>query len=192
MSTNQQQNITYGDISVKNYKVHATSEKSLTEILNLADQIWTEIKNLGIRDKDDQETDRYLTRLRAKHSDFARAFPIPFRWMVQTQEYSPKAFELFLTSQVKTLYKDRKAFLAAQGEYLVLLYKQRNPKAGGKKIADYRRSVVLSLEKDDKSFSEANEKAKEEVKKLDEAVDKERRERLFEYLTKLKQQSGDK
>jgi len=174
-------NVTHGNVRVD--KVNVTSDnKSTSDVLALAATVWEEVRGSGVDPKDEKENDRYLTRLRAKYSDFAKTFPVVFRWMVQTKEYEAKAFERFLKTKVKVMYADRKEFLAAQAEYLVLLYKQRNPRSEGKKVVAYRAAVIKMLEKDEKIFMEAKDQIDDEVKKLDETIVLDRKRRLVEFL----------
>ena len=167
-------------------KVNASQNVPLEQVMGIAAAIWAEVKRSGVAPDDHEGNDRLLKDLQVAHKDFSVSYPIPFRWMVQTREYEPRAFEKFLREEVKTMYKDRKEFMKAQGEYLVILYKVRNPRAGVRQITRYRKAIGESLTKDDEVFTEARDEAEKEVHRLDEDVDKERRQRLLAYLTRLK------
>lgn len=171
-----------GDVSVE-------QSASVRKILTIADRIWKDVKKSKIAPNDDAGNDRLLKELHTANDDyktFATSFPIPFRWMVQTREYLPAAFEEFIRGHIKVMYKDRKEFMATQGEYLVILYKARHPRAGARELTRYRDAIQKSLEEDDDDFAKAREEAEEEVKRIDVEVDEDRRRRVVAYLKNLK------
>jgi hypothetical protein len=163
---------------------------ALEKVMGVAADIWAEVRRSGVAPDDDAGNDALLKRLQKAYKDFAVSYPVPFRWMVQAREYEPKAFEQYLRKDVQMMYKDRKAFLAAQGEYLVRLYKARNPRAGSRQLGRYREAVGKSLAQDDKAFTEAHAEAEEEVRRMDGEHDAERRQRLLAYLRRLKAERG--
>ena len=164
----------------------ASQEASLAKIMAIAAEIWTKIRQSGISADDNIGNDRLLNELQKEYQEFAISYPIPFRWMIQIREYEPRAFEIFLRKHVKVMYEDRKKFLAAQGEYLVLLYKIRNPRVGARQITRYREEIQQYLEEDDKTFTKAREEAEIEVKRMDKENDIDRRRRIMQYLCRLK------
>jgi len=166
--------------------VQAAQKVSPEKVLAAAAEIWTKVGRSGVAADDNAGNDRLFDRLQKEHQEFATSYPIPFRWMVQAREYEPRAFEAFLQKHVKLMYKDRKEFFAAQGEYLVALYKLRNPRAGLRQITRYREAIRETLREDDKAFTEAREEAEAEVKRIDEQSDADRRVRLVQYLRRLK------
>ena len=183
-------NVAYGNVQVELGgigvgNVHA-SHAPLTQIMSIASDIWSDIRRSEVAATDHAGNDRLLRKLQTKYSEFAISFPIPFRWMVQAREYEPKAFEKFLRAHAKMMYRDRGEFMAAQSEYLVLLYKTRNPRAGARQISRYRDRINKSLKQDDDDFMEAQKAATEEVRILDEKNDAERRQRLLAYLRRSK------
>lgn len=160
--------------------------RPLDAVMAVAAELWDAVRRAGVAPADAAGADALMARLQKEYHDFATSYPIPFRWMVQAREYEPRAFEKFLREHVKVMYKDRKEFMAAQGEYLVILYKTRHPRAGGGQLARYREAVAKSLQKDDEVFAAAREKADAEVKRLDAEVDAARRQRLAAHLRALK------
>jgi hypothetical protein len=163
-----------------------SSTETLERIMEIAAEIWATVRHSGVAADDDGGNNALMERLQGEHKDFAISYPIPFRWMVQAREYEPQALEKFLREHVKAMYKDRKEFMAAQGEYLVILYKIRRPRAGARQLARYREAVTKSLQEDDDKFTAAREQAEVEVKRLDEEVDADRRQRIVAYLRRLK------
>ena len=169
-----------GDISVTAQKV------PIGRVQAIAKEIWAEISRSEVAANDDAGNDRLFKELQARYRDFAASYPIPFQWMVQAREFRPRVFETFLRNHVKVMYNDRREFLAAQAEYLVLLFRARNPRSEPRCIARYRETVRSALEKDDEMFTEACEEAKAAVKSLDAENDAARRQRLGRYLSRLK------
>ena len=169
-----------GDISVAAQKV------PIGRVQAIAKEIWAEISRSGVAANDDAGNDRLFKELQARYRDFAVSYPIPFQWMVQAREFRPRVFETFLRNHVKVMYDDRREFLAAQAEYLVLLFRARNSRSGPRCIARYRETVRSALEKDDEAFTEACEEAKAAVKSLDAENDAARRQRLGRYFSRLK------
>lgn len=159
---------------------------SLEGVAAIAARIWAAVGRANVADGDDAGADALLQQLQGEYKEFATSYPVPFRWMVQAREYDPRAFKKYLRDHVKMMYKDRKEFMAAQAEYLVLLYKARNPRVGVRPLARYRAAVVKSLQEEDDKFAEARTEAEAEVGRLDAAVDDDRRRRLHEYLCRLR------
>jgi hypothetical protein len=162
--------------------ISAAREAPLAQVVEEARGIWAEVRASGVPPDDNAGNDRLLERLRPRHQDFAVSFPVPFRWMVQMREFDARVFEGWVRKRTKLQYKDRKEFLSAQGEYLLALYRAKNPRAGSKRLARYRAAVQQSLEKDDKIFASAREEAEDEVRRLDKANDLDRRRRIKAFL----------
>ncbi|GFR88937.1 hypothetical protein ElyMa_002530200 [Elysia marginata] len=165
--------------------VEAATEP-LCRVMEMAAEIWAAVRRSGVHPDDDVGNDILMKRLQGEYKDFAASYPIPFRWMVQAREYEPAAFEKYLRNHVAAMYRSRKEFMAAQGEYLVILYKIRHPRVGGRQLERYRKAIAKSLQTDDERFSAALEEAHKDVKRLDEKVDADRRQRIFAYLSRRK------
>lgn len=170
--------------------VGATTE-TLARILEIASEIWAAVCSSGVPVADDKKCNELMRHLQGEYKDFATSYPIPLRWMVQAREYESKAFEKFLREHVKVVYKDRKEFMAAQAEYLVIMRRIRHPRASSRQqLARYRAVIMKNLKEDDDQFTAAQEEAKKTVKCLDERVDADRRERICAYL--LRQRSASR
>jgi hypothetical protein len=166
--------------------VGSSQMASIDKIMGMAAEIWQEVKTSDTPKDDEKASDHLLKTMRAKYKDFAVSYPIPFRWMIQSHEYVPGVFKKWITHHVKMMYKDRMEFLAAQGEYLVLLYRHRNPRVGASAIGRYRAAIKKSLKEDDDIFQKARKEADEEVERIKKKVDMDRRKRLLAYLQRAK------
>jgi len=159
---------------------------ALEKVMAIAASIWKKVGRSGVKASDDAGNDALMKTLQIEFKEFATSYPIPFRWMVQAREYAPEPFEKYLKEHVKAMYKDRSEFMASQGEYLVLLYKHRHPRAGGQQLERYRAAITKSLQDDDDQFTASREEAERAVEALDRKVNAERRKRMVEYLHQLK------
>lgn len=180
----------YGEVPVQGVSVEAAGNVPLEEVLGHARNLWREVLAADAPTADGGACDRLRERLGEAHADFAKSFPVVFRWMVDRRQFDEKAFERFLRGHVKTLYRDRHEFLAAQGEYLHLLYRALNPRAGSAQLSRYRDAVDKALKEEDESFARAREDADAEVERLDAEADRDRRQRLCEYLLRLRASGG--
>lgn len=181
----------YGEVDVEiGPGVHAAHQTSIPDILEMARKIWNEISRSRVAADDKAGNERLLKELQKKYSDFAVSCPIPLNWMVNARKYNAHAFEKFLKTDIKLLYKDRKMFLAAQGEYLVYLFKIENPRVGVKQINDYRRAIQKNLEKDSEIFIKAQEEASTEAQRTKDEADADRRRRLYDYITAESNRGG--
>lgn len=131
-----------------------------------------------------------LARLRRAHRDLASSFPVPFRWTVQTGDFDSGVFREYLARHAKGMYPTRRKFLEAQGEYLVMLFRKRNKRAGPKAIAEYRTAVVKNLVDDDEKFARANEEAKAEAEATQADAVAHRRARLRAHFERLRAEAA--
>lgn len=171
-------NVYHGNVQVTGARVHTDSEKSLDEVLTIADRIWRRAQ----AEPADANPDELYKQYRKEFLEFSKSYPTVFQWMVRGRQYDREVFTQFLKTCVKPLYRDRKEFLAAQAEYLVIFYRKNHPKSTAKQIDMYRKAVLKSYEEEDNKFMAAKEKADEEVAQLKKAADLERRERLRQFL----------
>lgn len=184
--SSQKRNVVKGNVQVDlgnglNGTVES-SAKALDSIIEMAEEMWDTINTSGIKPNDDKNNNKLMEQLQEEYKDFTISYPIVFRWMIQAREYDSNAFRKFLQKHVKPMYKDRKEFMAAQGEYLIILYRVRHPRAGVRQIKRYREAITKSLQEDDDKFMAAKDEADEEVKRMDEENDKERRQRILQFL----------
>lgn len=172
----------------------AEATRPVEEVVELAEEIFDAVQRAqvsGIPSPGDREGGEALfERLRRQYHDFATSFPIAFRWMVQTGEYSSVAFARYLRHHVKLMYRDRGEFLDAQVEYLAMLYREKNPRATADQAARWRRTVAESLRRDDEDFARANEEAKAEAEECAREAARARRRRLYEFCRALKARGG--
>lgn len=123
--------------------------------------------------------------LRKEYKDFAHSFPIVVNWIANVGEYSPKAFRNFLQRHPDTQWENRKDFIEAQGDYLTFLFRELHPEYTASQRKKYRRNVKNQLHKDDRVFTDANDRAAEAEKEARAEADRARRARLRAQLLAL-------
>lgn len=143
--------------------------KTQDEIVDIAEQIYQEVKRENLDKKDIKAVDAQLKRMWEKHKDFAREFPVIFRWTIQAQEYRKPVFKHYLQHEHRPFWKKRHDMLIAQVEYLVNLRRKgardnRAPLPAGDTDA-YRKRMQEMILKEDEDFLKANEEADKEIER---------------------------
>ena len=156
------------------------------QIVNIANTIWDQIKKSKVDVQDENASEELLTLLQNEFKDFNNSFPLVLRWMVQTRQYSSAALSKYLKKHSTATLDTRESFLRLQAEYLVLLYKENNSHQNGAAIKNYRDSIVKQLLDEDKKFMKLQEIAANELTELQTAVDKERRQNIFNRIMFMK------
>lgn len=172
-----QKNTVFGEVSVRPGeslgKVGAGTE-TVENVMAMADAIWGRVRQSGIGKTDTKACEKLARELQAKYHDFVTTFPIVFRWMVHTREYEREVFRKFIKSHTKAMYKTQDEFLEVQAQYLMMLYRKRNPRAGAAQMKRRREIITKSLKDDNKQFQEAVKESESVIKQIDE-VNLERR-----------------
>ena len=154
-------------------------KKSLEEIVDIANDIWKEIKS-SPEFKNDKQLDDLLKVLQDKYADFNNGFPIILRWMVQMRKYDRDAFKKYLMKHSTAELKTREDFLILQAEYLVFMFRNENKHIAENKIKEYRDYIIKMLLDEDKEFV----KITKEVEKQFELDKKEKIEKIYNLLNK--------
>lgn len=134
----------------------------------------------------EEESKKRFNRLWSKYTEFAREFPLIFRWTVYNYEFEARAFRAYIRNNHKPMWKDRREMLKAQSEYLVHFWRIKNPRAGGKALARYRTNLVKKVLEEQDEFEEA-------VKECEEIVEenkKKRTERIREALAQTAREAA--
>jgi hypothetical protein len=157
------------------------------EILKIGRGIWKQIQESGIDVRDEDGNDRLLESLQKDNRDFATSFPLVLRWAVQLRKFSGSAFEKYLRLHASSKLDSREAFIALQAEYPVFLFREENARRHDEKAAQaFRADLVKRLLEEDKTFQDMQKEAEAEAKELAAGVDKERRQKLFEFISAAK------
>jgi len=174
-------NYAYGEIPVS-AGVHSAQRATPEQIVALAKKIWRDINTSKVAKDDDSGNDALLGRLQAEYSDFNQSFPIVLRWMVQLRQFNAAALEKYLLKHATAKLDTREEFLRLQAEYLVLLYRETHRHPDENFVRLYRDSIVKQLLEEDKAFLEMQEQVEDDLAQRAQAIDADRRKRLYEYL----------
>jgi hypothetical protein len=168
--------------------VHSARQATPEQLCELAQLVWKEVTRSGVAPDDDAGNEALLEALHARHEDFGKSFPLVLRWMVHTRQFRAKAFAKFVRVFAKAATgaagapRSREDFLKLQGEYLVLLWRELNPRAGKAAAAKYREEIVAMLLAEDKAFSDIQEEVDRDFAAQAQAADADRRQRLYAHL----------
>jgi predicted RNase H-like HicB family nuclease len=170
-------NYDYGEVPVTG----TVSSTNVTpeELIKMVKQIQDKVLKSNETNKEE-----LLKSIQYEYSDFNISFPIVLKWMVLLGKFNMKAFKKYLEKHINTKCKTREDFLSLQAEYLVILYKTETPHASEKTIRDYRTQITKILIKEDKEFVEIQKEVDDEFNEKEKKADQERRQKIFEMLTK--------
>jgi len=165
----------------------ATEDIKVETLTKIAKSIWKKIIEYNLKTKITSETEiDLLGQLQIEYNDFFLSFPLILRWMVQMRQFKVKIFEAYIRKFINTEIASKIDFLKLQGEYIIMLYKSLNPSLKASEIEKYEEDIINLLIAEDDSFKEIEEEAKQEIKKEEARLNKERREALYNSILKKK------
>jgi len=171
--------------------ISSSSYATVEEIISIADDIYQDVlkqykKKLlpeqftGIKDTD--EYTRVVKDLQQRYKEFNTSFPIFIRWTVQTGDYSRVAFKKFLEKYATFPLRTMEDFLSLQRDYVVYLYKEKNPHWDTARVNAMSSSLINELIKEEKKFK----KVSEEVDKDFEVLEKAKRQKNIDIILSFK------
>lgn len=173
-----------------------SSEQTVTldDLLKVLKEIHRKAVGSGLsatNSKDNPEVDKLYKRLWEEFKDFAKEFPLIFRWTVQTMTYEERAFRAYIKKNHKAMWKDRKEMLIAQVQYLVYCYRIQHPRESAKALGAYSENVRKKVLEEQEQFEKAAKEAEEECEKNEKARTRRIREALMATAKKAAQARGD-
>ncbi len=110
--------------------VTIAAEKKITvdQIIAEADTIWKMCRQRKLKEDDEPGRDKLMRDVQTSHRDFYVAYPIVCRYMAQLNEYSTRAFTLWIKKVAANPWKTDAENLDAQADYVCILYRDRNPR----------------------------------------------------------------
>jgi hypothetical protein len=162
---------------------------SIPDLLKVANEILTRAKRSGLEPDnpaDIPEFDTLYKDLWERFKEFAKEFPIIFRWIVHHFEFNEKAFRAYLRESHKGMWKDKKEMYRAQADYLVFLRRQNNRDEKTRELESYRKFIQKHLDDEHEKFEAAAAEA--EVIQKKNAADRTLRirERLMEIAQRTR------
>lgn len=153
------------------------------QLVKVATDIFKRVRRSGLdpEDSEDNEAaDALYKKLWEEFKEFAKEFPIIFRWIVHRQKFSERPFRIYLQKHHKPMWKDRPEMLREQGEYLVYLWRKDHPDMSAKQLEAYRKHTQKHLKDEQEKFDKAAKVAEADCKANAEARTGRLRARLVE------------
>jgi len=142
--------------------IKSEKEVSIDQVVKEANAIWKFARNRKLKFGDAEKTNELLEEIRKKHPQFCQSYPIVSRYICQMQEYSAKAFRMWLIKIKEHPWKSPEEYMDAQADYVVKLYCSRKPHANKTEISNIRtniRGMLMSEYNHFKSCAEQNDAA---------------------------------
>ena len=176
------ENIVFGEAPVVSRA--GTGHASLEEVIAIGRRVWKRIDAAKVSPQDEAACDKLLEEIQTEFHDFNTSFPLVVRWAVQLHKFSSSAFEKYLRLHASADLSSRESFLKLQAEYLVLLFREENARHHDEKaVQAYRNEIIKRLLEEDKAFQELRAEAEAEAAQQAAAVNSQRRQKLFEFLS---------
>lgn len=163
-------------------------------VINEADTIYSEIKQLNkvepLHPSDEnfkKKIEKRIKYIQDCHKDFANAYPLVIRYMVEYGQYRTKALKNYLASVRARPWVDKEAFLKSQADYVGCLYREIHKHYNPKMIENLKRDVYYQLKKEDESFEKIKKETEIEVENKHKELQNKRKKELFEYILKRKE-----
>ena len=190
-------NIIYADqVNIQSSLPVNNGSATTDEILLIAKQIWKKVIAADLKgekseikqsqEKIQEKEDKLLEILQIEYKDFSQSFPLVLRWMVQMRQFKVSIFEKYLKKFSAAKVANREEFLDLQAEYLVMMYRYTNSHIEEHKVQEYRKNIIQSLIDEDKMFKEIQKEVEEQMKIEDDAINEERKKKIYTQLMNLK------
>lgn len=161
----------YGNTPVEMDDTLIKSQQTKTEdeIVEMAESIYRQVQAAGLDKSDTKAVDAQLKSMWAGNEDFAKEFPVIFRWTVQAQEFRTKVFRHYMRNEHRAFWKKRKDMLLAQVEYLVNLRRagarENRAPISNEETRAYRERMRKLILEEDEAFLKASEEADKEIER---------------------------
>lgn len=142
---------TTGDIDLK---VKLTSEKEVTidDLVNEANAIWKYARARKLKIGDSAGAEKLMNDVQAKHPQFCHSYPIVNRYICEMQQYSAKAFRMWLMKIKEHPWKGENEYLDAQADYITMLLRVAQPRANKTYINNFRAQIRALLQIEHEKF----------------------------------------
>jgi transposase-like protein len=157
-------------------------EKTPDEVLAIADEIWSKVKDAHIDVMNEAARDDMYDGLRKSYQDFAFSFPIVLRWMAQLDMYHSESFKKYLR-MCKTPAESREKHQERQVAWPVMLYRRKYPHGNEDGVKAYRSNLLKQLQDEEDAFQKNYDEIEKEVDAEEAMAADERRARVFELLS---------
>lgn len=162
---------TTGDDDIK---MKIISEKNVTidYVVNEANEIWKQVRKRKLKFGDLDAADSLMEEMRKSHPEFCKSYPIVLRYMCQMQEYDHRALRKYMVKIKEHPYTSETEYLDSQTDYIVILYKVRNPRWNATEVNRLKHNVRAMLQREHDVFKTYVEEFDKEVTAETEALNK--------------------
>ncbi len=140
-----------GDMGLK---ARFTSEKEVTidQLVAEADAIWKYARARKLQFNDTAAAAKLISDVQRMHPQFCHSYPLVNRYICEMQEYSSKAFRLWLMKIKEHPWKSEAEYLDAQADYVAILFRVKHPRATKTQINNLRVNIRAVLQEEHDKF----------------------------------------
>lgn len=173
----------------KNLKINITNEKNVTinDVVNEASALWRITRSRKLKLGDLEAADALMNELRKTNPQLCKSYPIVLRYMVQMQEFEPKALHRYLRKIQAKPWKTESEYLDSQADYVVILYQTTHPRWNKTQCSKLWQGVRNMLQHETDLFKQYVDEFDREVSAQEEMFKKASMDDLREFV----QNSGD-
>ncbi len=161
-TTTMSREYTTGDVDLK-IKVESEKEVTIDELVQEANEIWKYARSKKLTLGDHEASGKLMSDVQRKHRQFCQAYPIVNRYICEMQQYSPKAFRLWLMKIKDHPWRSEDEYLEAQTDYIVMLFKVLNPRANRAHVSQLRANISAILRVEHEKFKYYTQEFDKEV-----------------------------
>lgn len=156
--------------------IHNEKEVTPDDIITEANVAWKKVRASGA------PADELLNMLHREHKDLSMSYAIVIRYMCDAREYSPAALRRYLNYLAKNPPKSTDAYLEAQAEYVVFLYKEFHRHYRSADVMHLRIGVRAALKKEHDDFMATHERLSKVLDDKETRLLEKSREELKKFL----------
>ena len=160
------------------------------KIKNIKKMTGNDYKNIYSQMMTDKDYESLHKEIVNNHHDFASIYAIVIRHIVMHNEYYDEAMRRYVKHLTNNPWKEKKEFIERQGEYLVYVERERNPRISSHELARFKQNVIKQLIEEDNKFDEYTKEVKETVEQEWGEIVDDRRKRLHDLLVKIQEEKG--
>ena len=175
--------------------------KTIDEVVSEAQEIYANYKEYGFQQRIFRRADKwkinkkklnkeknavkmstFLKETQELHKDFAMAYPIQLRYMIQLGEYNTDAFREYLEYIIGNPTSDESKYIENQGYYIKLVYKHNYPHLNEQYLNNIRDATTKLLKDEHENFKKLVDQADAELKAEKEQREQEKRNDLIALI----------
>lgn len=171
------------------YEKQVTKEDVIAEF----GTIWAEFRRRFSTGGDHTNDDlsAFYKDMQTEHKQLSSSYPIVLRYMCELGQYHPTALRRYLSHIEHHPWKSVDSYLESQAKYVLILFKQANPKYRENDARACYDTALRRLRAEHKQFEAETEQAKKEVDKNHDRMVIRNRMELREHFAKYGPAAGE-